>query len=278
MPVRENHLAPAATGVLRLPAAGAALLRRVARLGPSRGRLLLAAACVCALPLGYWAARVGPFFTVRSITVEGAPPALSRQVRAALAPIQGTSLLALDGDEVTARVEALPQVAEATYDRSFPETLVVRIRREVGWAVLRQGQRSWLLSARGRVVRRLPKGTLGKLPRIWVKPTVAVRAGSRLADPAALRSVQAVASLHEVPLPLAVHSVDARGPLVFHLGRGIELRLGDTLDLPLKLAVAGRVLRILAPPEPGQQVFLDVSVPERPVVGSTLESKVEVEG
>jgi len=49
-------------------------------------------------------------------------------------------------------------------------------------------------------------------------------------------------------------------------------RLGDPLDVALKLAVAARVIPLLT----GEMTYLDVAVPERPVAG-TLNSQVELE-
>jgi hypothetical protein len=50
------------------------------------------------------------------------------------------------------------------------------------------------------------------------------------------------------------------------------VRLGDALDVPLKLAVAARVIPLLG----AETAYLDVAVPERPVAGS-LNSQVEVD-
>ena len=55
-----------------------------------------------------------------------------------------------------------------------------------------------------------------------------------------------------------------------------EIRLGGTTELALKLAVARRVLATLRR-EGDLAAYLDVSVPERPVVGETLESQLEPE-
>jgi hypothetical protein len=52
------------------------------------------------------------------------------------------------------------------------------------------------------------------------------------------------------------------------------VRLGDGSDLPVKLEVARHVL----PELDGSTRYLDLSVPERPVAGETLDSQVEVEG
>ena len=86
--------------------------------------------------------------------------------------------------------------------------------------------------------------------------------------------IDAVAPLVSDPLPLAVASaVATRGELKLVLRNGLELRLGDSRDLPVKLEVARRVIPQLA----GAGGYLDVSVPDRPVAGETLNSQVEVE-
>ena len=73
--------------------------------------------------------------------------------------------------------------------------------------------------------------------------------------------------------PGRVTSVTATADaLTLRLRSGLELRLGDPLDVALKLAVAARVIPLL---DPGT-AYLDVAVPERPVAG-TLNSQVEVE-
>ena len=67
---------------------------------------------------------------------------------------------------------------------------------------------------------------------------------------------------------------DRRTASTLRLRSGLELRLGDTRDVDLKLAVAGRVLPLL----PQGTGYLDVSVPDRPVAGPpSLNSQVEVE-
>ena len=61
--------------------------------------------------------------------------------------------------------------------------------------------------------------------------------------------------------------------LTLVLGGGLELRLGDTGDLRLKLAIARRILRATGAAAGGGG-YLDVSVPERPV----LSANSQVEG
>ena len=60
--------------------------------------------------------------------------------------------------------------------------------------------------------------------------------------------------------------------LTLVLRSGLELRLGDAGDLRLKLAVARRIL-LLQGAETSAD-YIDVTVPERPVVGG-LNTQVE---
>ena len=83
----------------------------------------------------------------------------------------------------------------------------------------------------------------------------------------------AVAPLAGSHFPGRVSSVTTTpDELTLRLRSGLRIRLGDSLDTPLKLAVAARVIPLL---DPGTS-YLDVAVPERPVAG-TLDSQVEVE-
>ena len=76
------------------------------------------------------------------------------------------------------------------------------------------------------------------------------------------------------PLPARVASVRyLDDELTLVLRSGVQVRLGDHSDRALKLELARRLLPRLVEGE----LYLDVSVPERPVAGTTLESQVEVE-
>jgi cell division septal protein FtsQ len=233
-------------------------------LGPlvPNGRSLLAGLVVLALGLGgYVAARTTSAFGVRDIEVRGAPSGVAADVRAALDPLLGRSLLDVRGSEVEQRVEAIPAVASASYDRAFPHALVVVVRPEHPIAVLRSGDRSWLLSARGRVLQQLVLGAKAGLPRLWVPRGVEVGIGERVGDPALARALRVLVPLAADGLPARVKTVRTEDELTLVFASGLELRLGDETDLELKLAVARRLLPLLSPPPD----YLDVSVPERPV-------------
>ncbi len=214
--------------------------------------------------LGYLGARETSVFAVRTIQVEGVSPALASRVRAALQPLEGESLLKLHSDDVARLATALPPVESVTYDRSFPNTLVVRVEPEQPLAVLRRGNEWWLVSRRGRVMARLAPGRLLGMPRIWVTKKVDVALGTMLGPGGGAEEAAALVPLRAAGLESRVSTVQITdGQIVYVLRGGLELRVGKADNLALKLAVARRILS-------GTDVvgYLDVSVPERPVAGS----------
>ena len=201
-------------------------------------------------------------FSITRIEVSGGSPQVARQVDGALAPLVGTSLVGLDGAAVLRRVDALPTVVSASYDRAFPHTLRITVVPEWPAAVLRRGPDSWLVSVRGRVIERLPARAAPKLPRIWVSSRTAVRVGSTLGDGAAMSARAAGLAGRFADRVTSV--TDTRHMLEFHLRSGLDLLLGDGRGVALKVAVAERVLPIL----PSGSTYLDLSIPGRPVSGT----------
>ena len=249
--------------VAALPSRRGVRWERLANVGPSGRSLAIGCALIAAAALAYVVARETPLFALRTVTVKGASPDVTAQVRAALAPLAGSSLVTLDGADVVRRVEGLPTVVSARYNRSFPHGLVVVVRPEHPVAVLRQGSDSWLVSARGRVMKRLPRGAERGLPRIWLGRTTAVAVGARLAGPI-LPETAALAIAARSALDGRVMTAKAvDGRLTFVLRSGLELSLGRPVAVALKLAVADRVLAAARQASAGG--YLDVSVPGRPV-------------
>jgi cell division protein FtsQ len=243
------------------------------RVAPS-ARSVVLGLVLLVLAGGFWlAARTTSLFAVTEVEVRGAEAAVAADVRAALAATEGRSLLMLDLPSLEGRLEAIPTVADATLDRAFPHRLAVAVVPERPVAVLRQGADAWLASARGRVISTLVRGARPGLPRVWLGRGATPRVGAALAgDPAA--AVRAVAPLAGSSLPVRAASVRAtRDELTLVLRSGLEVRLGDGSRLPLKLAVAARIIPSLAT----GSGYLDVAVPERPVASETLESQVEGE-
>jgi cell division protein FtsQ len=263
--------------VLRLPRARAlrARPRDLVDLLPGWRALAIAFGVVLAIAGVYLVARQSALFAVQTIEIRGAPPPVSHSVRTALRPVEGESLLRLDLDSVASRLEAIPSVREASFDRAFPHTLRVTVQAEQPVAVLRRGSEAWLVSARGRVIRRLPQPRLSRLPRIWVPLTVTAGAGDRLTDGVALRAVSALAVLDRSREPLPARVAHARvtdDELTLVLAAGTELRLASEEQLELKLAVARRVLLALKPAVEGWPGYVDLTVPGRPVVGTETQA------
>lgn len=274
MPIRPKSFprGRALPGRLRKDSAAGGRLE-LASLAPS-GRSLLTGLLILLAAVGlYAAARTTSAFAVERIAVEGAPPDVAAEVRKALAPAVGESLLGIDLAELAQRAESVPMVASTSFDRGFPHTLRIAVVPEVPVAVLRQGASSWLGAEGGRVVAELGKGERPGLPRVWLKRDVEIVLGERVSG-LTLQAITAVAPLRARPLPVAVGSIVAtRDELTLVLRTGLELRLGDGSDLAVKLEVARHVLPKLT----GSEDYLDLSVPERPVAGQTLDSQVEVE-
>jgi cell division septal protein FtsQ len=248
---------------VRLPAPSALL--------PSRRLALITAAIVVALALAYLAARTTPLFAVRTVEVSGAPASLSEDVRRATARFTGTSLVALDGTALIRRIESLPTVVSARYDRAFPHTLRIFVVPERPVAVIVQGSAGWVVSERGRVVSRTGRRGLDNYPRIDFEAAQGLTSGQTIRDPRALVPVRALARIDET-FPVRVRAGRLEGgKLVLVLSASTELRLGEPLDLDVKLAAAARVLAALSRAERARLVYLDVSLPERTVAATNTQ-------
>jgi len=210
---------------------------------------------------GFIAARESSAFAITTIEVQGSAPPVAAQVRRALGPLVGTSLLKLDPADVERLVLALPQVASVRYDRSFPHALVLQIAAERPLVVVRHGPDAWLVSRHARVIRRVAPGSRLSLPRVWLPRAVDVRIGGTLASDGGSDEVDSLLPVAEAGLGGRVASVRVeKGRVVYKLRNGLELRAGRPSNLRLKLAVAARIVD-----QNAVRDYLDVSVPTRPV-------------
>lgn len=252
--VRRPHLAIVPAYAVR------PLVRR-----PSPRVLGAVAASAAVLALLYLAARETPLFAVRTLEISGASPVVRTEVEKAADRYLGESLVSLDGEELRRRLESLPSVRSLRYDRAFPHTLRIVVAPERPAAVVRSGPGSWLVSARGRVIRVVGRGELGGMPRIWLAGPPGLTAGEILGDRSARLALGVLVQVPE-DFPAAVRSAREReGIITLVLAGGTELRLGGRSAIPLKLAVSARVLRSLSGAERSALAYLDVTVPERPV-------------
>jgi len=232
---------------------------------PSGRTLLIAFAALAAIVGAYFAARETSMFAVQHIEVTGARPSVIQRVDAALAPLDGTSLLALNAADLDERLSPLRDVSLVSYDRAFPHTAKVVVSAERPVAVLRRGSQAWIVTERGRVLEAVGDPRESGLPRIWDADAPVPSAGEVLTADEALRPARLLGGVLSADSDLFRHVREARyvdGDLSLVLWGGTEIRLGDADDLALQLAVAERVLEAAGP---GMQ-YVDVSVPERAVV------------
>ena len=251
-----------AVGVIPFPQRRRLALPDLARLAPSWRSLLVPVGLAGTAALLYLGARETSVFAIRTVDVRGAPPSVAAEVRRAMRPLEGKSLLALGPSDVDGRLAALPDVASASYDRAFPHTLTIVVVPEQPVAVVRRGAGSWLVSARGRILRTVAHGALPGLPRVWLAGGTDPPVGTTLAPESGAAATAALAVARRVGFraPIAGATV-SDGTLALQLRSGLELRLGAPNDVALKLAVAARILPILG----FETSYLDVSVPTRPV-------------
>jgi cell division protein FtsQ len=220
----------------------------------------------------YVGARETSVFAIDRIEVHGVSPGVAARVRAALAPIAGSSLITFDETDGNRRLASVPMVAAASYDRDFPHTLKVTVVAEVPIALLRRGRDAWVVSDSARVLRRVTKRPLPSLPRIWLPPSADPLVGAVLADESAA-TVRALVAMKDVRLPVPIRSirlVDREASLT--LASGAEVLLGTPSELALKVAVAARILP-LAP----DARYVDVSVPERAVATNSIPDNPQVD-
>ena len=234
------------------------------RLVPSGRSLLIGFALVGIAVALFVAARQTSLVAVQRIEVQGVAGPLAGRVQAALEPLRGRSLLRVGSADVTERLVPLPEVETATIDRAFPHLLQVSITTARRVAVLRQGKSAYVVSERGRILAAVARSVQPGLPRIWVPTAVDLGVGGTVGDARLVAAVHAATAVFREGVGgLRVRFIRADADeLTYALRNGLEVRLGTLQQLPLKLAIARRILA-----GGGVERYVDVSVPERPVAG-----------
>jgi cell division protein FtsQ len=121
-----------------------------------------------------WAALVGareahdyattsPRFEVRSLIYEPTPHVSDERLRRLMALEPGTNILALDLDELAARIVRAPWVARAEVVRELPDTIIVRVEEHQPMAALLAGD-FFLLDRDGKPFKRLERNERQQLP------------------------------------------------------------------------------------------------------------------
>jgi cell division protein FtsQ len=234
---------------------------RTRRWLPSGRSIAVGVALVALAGGAYLIARESSIFALERIDVRGAPPTLAARIHSALSPLEGTSLVSFSRSAADRRLAGLPEIARVGYDRDFPHTLHVQVTVEHPVAILRRATDAWLASATGRVLATLRPGSYAALPRIWLAAETGVAVGGTVETGRALLVASALQTERPRMHVLAVRD-NGDGQLVLQVVGGREVRLGDTSNLALKLAVSSAVLR-----RAEDALYVDVSVPTRAVAG-----------
>lgn len=216
-------------------------------------------------------------FALRRFVIVGGSAQVDAEVRSALAPELGRSLLRVSGAVVDRTALGLPDVVSLRFVRSFPHTLRVDVTPERPVLLIRRGATGFVVSARGRVMAETRQFATSSLPRFWVKTTTPLSVGETLRRSQGLLAAAAASALTPGAIPGEVRSLTQRGgDITLLTGSGFQIRLGDIGELALKLTIAERIIAY-AGAGISADAYVDVSVPERPVLGSH-NSQVEGTG
>ncbi len=176
---------------------------------------------------GYAYATTSPRFEVRALEFRATAHVDEARLRELLSLAPGTNILALQLDELAARVTTDPWVSHAVVNRQLPDALRVDIDEHVPVAVLAAGT-MLLVDAQGEPFKRLESGERGQLPVV-----TGVDATDLVADPEGARrriarALEAITVYAEKRRPLLseVHVDGANGLTLYTANVGSQLRVG----------------------------------------------------
>ncbi len=231
----DEHLRVAASA--RIPPSDAprrTLLRTLARwslrLGLAGG---LAYGVLVGAREGYEYATTSPRFEVRGLLFEPTAHVGDEHLRTLMAIAPGTNILAVDLDEVAARIASDPWVARATVTRVLPDTLQVTLEEHEPVAVLHAGA-FYLVNAQGLPFKPLEAGERGQLPIITGVPQKDLFIAPERAQAAIDRALETLAAYSVKRRPrLSEINVDGSGAVTLYtseLGSQLRLGRGDVAD------------------------------------------------
>lgn len=228
---------------------------------------LLAAAGVAVLAGGYVALKQSPVFGIEKVVVVGAKGSAAETIRArAESAVGAESLLSVDPQMVADAVAGLPLVRSVQVDRAFPHDLRIRVVTERAAAIVETGTSRYSVARSGRVMGEAARAS--RLPQLSASAAAIPQPGQALPPSTRDQVRLAAALLDHNDLRVTLIADDQSG-LSARLQGGTELRLGDGSVLDRKLVVASSLLakRPKGPDgEPAPLKYLDVSVPDHPVL------------
>lgn len=199
-----------------------------------------------------------PVLALRTVTVEGTRLLSAEQVQAALAPLQGKPLPQISDEDVTALLQPLVQVKDATTQARPPGTLAVRITERVPVAKLKQGDGLQLVDVEGIPLGSIPEDASVALP--------VIDAGEGVPAPELFHAITAVlgALPADVLAKLSDASAQSADAVELKLVDGQRIIWGNAGEKELKARVLAALLKVPADPNNPVRIY-DVSVPRHPV-------------
>jgi cell division protein FtsQ len=194
---------------------------------------------VLVVSLGGWAVLNSPMFHTRRIQVQGVRHITAATVIDAAGVERGDNLVRLSLDDVAARVERLPWVADVVADRTLPSTLRLRVveRTAVGWF---HAPSAATVVARDGTVVELRAVPPGNLPALGAQ-TEHLEAGQALDAPTA--GFRVAASMNEALRRKVAASRGHATEVVILLREGGTVHYGPPTELRRKNDGLIRLLR-----------------------------------
>lgn len=209
--------------------------------------------------VGFRAIEATGAFSVDRVEVDGGAGVATAVRKTAFSATGSTSMLSINPAAIAAAVASLPRVKTAFVDRSFPNTLTIKVVPERAVAVAPAAQGRVVLAASGRVLGPVTPGLMG-LPVIAAAPSDIPGAGGTVVAPGVVAEL-ALAAARGRTLRFRAIGYGQDG-LVGQTTQGTEIRVGDADQIGVKLKVARSVLR-----RAGATVqYVDVTVPAAPVL------------
>lgn len=234
--------------------------------GPS---LLLWAVIGAIAVVGTWWIANGPVGDFRSVSLSGYDGKDRAEIEALVEEaVRSGNMVNIPADDVRKAARQSPWIDDVAFRRGFPlklEVVVLRAR-PVAIGVPNKGK-SLLVSSRGLILG--PAGKGKSLPRIRLgkhNPAVGERI-PRKARPA-WRFVRAAEDTDVYPRIRGLRLRDKH--LVGHLVEGAEIRVGPAEELRAKALSLDLVYSALSPEDRRAAAYVDLTVPDRPAVGSPV--------
>ena len=205
---------------------------------------MVLAVLVVALVVGAFAAYDSQLFEVRSVTVVGNTRLPVARVVSEAGIARGETLLRIPAEAVRARLLRDPWILSASVERSFPDTVTIRVGERDPVGIVAVGATPWLVDGSGVFVAprsALPHSPLPLIQDVGAIPTATPGAASTNASLA--NAAKVVAGLSP-ELKAATVSVSARsiGETAIFTTNRVEIFIGEAIQMPQKDFVLRKIL------------------------------------